>query len=511
MTKILNRTFYVLALIVMFVLPVFFLTACDNNISVEKVELNVTTYEMKVGDNFLLTATVTPKDAINQKVEWITSDETVATVDKNGKVHAIKVGTITITVTTEDSGKTATCEITVTPASVDSVSFYNNRINLIVEEVQWLRVNIYPEYAGNKNVTFKSDNTSVATVDKDGKVTGVGAGNTTITVTTEDGNKTATAIVNVEKAHVELAGSSTKYDSVTEVLRALDENNLYNSSGATVKVYGKIVEPANEIVISGKKITFVDCSNSNFSQLTASSAYVDGVTNFFKIIGGSDVTFENLTINADGQNSKVRALYVENSNLILDRTTVTGGMYTQSQSSDGSYKVVGEAKSTGIKLTGSATATIKNSTITGNKMVCTGGDYGYINRNDVFYAQDLWMGSQTLVVIENSTIGYAFKNANSYTREEATNGEESSYVIVKGAETVIDSLFLEYDTREKENGREITVPEGKVLYYDGDIDLVIASNIEGGEETSVMNPEKGKMYVGGNANPLDLPQNLPNA
>ncbi len=62
-----------------------------------------------------LSATITPDDATNQNVTWKSSDPNIATVDANGKIRALKPGTATITVITEDGGKTATCTVTVEP------------------------------------------------------------------------------------------------------------------------------------------------------------------------------------------------------------------------------------------------------------------------------------------------------------------------------------------------------------------------------------------------------------
>ena len=62
---------------------------------------------------YTLKATVNPSDASNKNVTWKSSDDKIATVDANGKVTAVAVGKATITVTTEDGGKTATCEVTV--------------------------------------------------------------------------------------------------------------------------------------------------------------------------------------------------------------------------------------------------------------------------------------------------------------------------------------------------------------------------------------------------------------
>ncbi|MGM9551175.1 MAG: cohesin domain-containing protein [Clostridia bacterium] len=85
----------------------------STQVSVTGVSLNKTTANLTVGDSETLIATVTPDNATNKTVTWKSSDESVATVS-NGKVTAKAAGTATITVTTADGGKEATCTVTVT-------------------------------------------------------------------------------------------------------------------------------------------------------------------------------------------------------------------------------------------------------------------------------------------------------------------------------------------------------------------------------------------------------------
>lgn len=89
----------------------------ENTVSVTGVELNKSTLSLDEGDTYTLTATVAPADAANKAVTWTSSNSGVATVDSNGKVTAVSSGTATITVTTVDGGKTATCAVTVSHTS----------------------------------------------------------------------------------------------------------------------------------------------------------------------------------------------------------------------------------------------------------------------------------------------------------------------------------------------------------------------------------------------------------
>lgn len=77
------------------------------------VSLDKTTHTLTEGDTQTLNATVSPSNATNKNVTWSSSDESVAKVDNSGKVTAVKAGTATITVKTEDGGKTASCVVTV--------------------------------------------------------------------------------------------------------------------------------------------------------------------------------------------------------------------------------------------------------------------------------------------------------------------------------------------------------------------------------------------------------------
>ena len=87
--------------------------APEQTVSVTGVSLSATSLTLTEEETATLTATVEPANATNKGVTWSSNDETVATVDADGKVTAVGAGTATITVTTEDGKKTATCTVTV--------------------------------------------------------------------------------------------------------------------------------------------------------------------------------------------------------------------------------------------------------------------------------------------------------------------------------------------------------------------------------------------------------------
>jgi uncharacterized protein YjdB len=155
-----------------------------------------------------VTATLAPTNATNQKITWSSSDTSVATVTNYGSAYAYitPVGTggpITITATTADGGKAATCTVTVTaPVAVSTISLIPTTLALSVGgSTGWISSSISPSSATNQNVTWSTDNSAVASIvnsySNSATITAVAAGTAIITGTTQDGAKTATCVVNV--------------------------------------------------------------------------------------------------------------------------------------------------------------------------------------------------------------------------------------------------------------------------------------------------------------------------
>ncbi len=166
-------------------------------ISVTGVSLNKTSVKLKPGGSVSLKATVSPSDATNKEVTWMSYDTSVATVDANGNVKAVGIGETRIRVKTRDGGFKAKCKvkvaIPVTGITLDKTSVTVNKGSSVT-----LKATVSPAGATNKTVTWISYDTSIATVDANGKVTGVKPGKVDIRAKTKDGDFTAKCKVTVK-------------------------------------------------------------------------------------------------------------------------------------------------------------------------------------------------------------------------------------------------------------------------------------------------------------------------
>ena len=155
---------------------------------VKSVKLNTNKISWPVGKSGSFKPTVTPSNAKNKALTWKSRNPKVATVDANGKLRAVGVGSTTITCTAKDgSGAKATCAVTVYQP-IESIKLNTNKISWPVGKSGSFKPTVAPANAKNKALTWKSSNPKVATVDANGKLKAVGVGSTTITCTAKDGS-----------------------------------------------------------------------------------------------------------------------------------------------------------------------------------------------------------------------------------------------------------------------------------------------------------------------------------
>jgi len=287
-------------------------TVTTAHIAVIGVTMTKTTATLYVGDQEQLAYTIQPSDATNQSVTWNSSNTAIATVTAGGLVTAASVGTANITVTTQDSSKTATCAITVAPVLPTSVSLNKTATSIAVGSTETLTATIQPSNATNKTVNWSSSNTAIATV-SDGLVRGVAAGTANITVTTQDGNKTATCAVTVTNPNVPVTGVT------------LNKTSTNITVGGTETLIATIA-PSNA---TNKDVTW-SSSNPNIAIVT------NGLVTA-KTTGTADITVTT----RDGNKKATCAVAV----LSIPITSVSaGGYHSVSLSADGRLWAWGDNK-----------------------------------------------------------------------------------------------------------------------------------------------------------------------
>ena len=172
-------------------------TTEPTDIKVTSINLNTDNYVMYSNQYLQLKAIVSPTNATNKNVTWSSNNTKIATVDNDGKVKALKVGNATIIATSTDgSNVSAQCKIKVVQR-VTKIKLNKSIINLSKKgKTAKLKATVYPSNAYNKSVTWKSNNTKVVTVDKNGKIKATtNKGTTYVNATAKDGSKIRTRVL----------------------------------------------------------------------------------------------------------------------------------------------------------------------------------------------------------------------------------------------------------------------------------------------------------------------------
>lgn len=188
------------------------ITVLKPTVWVTNIKLSKEAVQLKSGEHEKLTATLYPADASDKRIEWKSSSENVATVSENGEIVAHNPGQTVVTAkalgTEEGTVVLAGCLVTVTAplVPVESVKISPEGTALKIGDSIRFTAEVLPADADNKGVTWKSSDEKIATVDANGGVTAVAIGTATITVTTDDGLKTAKATVSVNRVYTSGSG-----------------------------------------------------------------------------------------------------------------------------------------------------------------------------------------------------------------------------------------------------------------------------------------------------------------
>lgn len=159
-------------------------------ITVDKENLNLT-----VGEKEKITVTVNPTTAPNKSVKWTSSNNNVATVDENGNVTAVGIGTAKITITSI-ANPALTKTINVNVEKYD-LKFSKEKEYILLDKTAQLSAIATPSWIKNKNLTWESDNPEIVEVSSTGVITAKKAGISNIKVSWKEQNLSDTIEVEV--------------------------------------------------------------------------------------------------------------------------------------------------------------------------------------------------------------------------------------------------------------------------------------------------------------------------
>lgn len=180
-------------------------------IPVTGIEIDPHQIEMDDGTSGRLTVRILPSDASIQDFSWKPSGEDVVRIDSKGRYHAIKPGKATMTVISKEGNFTDSCEITVRPVPATGVHIQST-LDIDVGEIKTPVWRMIPANATDKSATWTSEDPSIATVDKLGRITGVKTGTTNIQIKTREGGFTAVCQVTV---HIYVKDIRLKNNTIT--------------------------------------------------------------------------------------------------------------------------------------------------------------------------------------------------------------------------------------------------------------------------------------------------------
>jgi uncharacterized protein YjdB len=228
---------------------------------------NVDKAEIEAGQTAQVTAATDPADASFNAITFASEDETIATVDENGVVTGVGIGSTNIIVTANEMENfSESVAITVTAVTPTALAFDNDEITLNKENPTATLTVVPTPDGANTSVTWQSSDETIATV-ADGVVTAVSTGNATITATsTLNASVTATATVTVAFPETSYALSSYTNEGATRTVNTISATNLIKNGSFEYPngYYGWTYGTGSTTAITSEKFDIVTDGDNHY-------------------------------------------------------------------------------------------------------------------------------------------------------------------------------------------------------------------------------------------------------
>ena len=292
----------------------------DTDVPISKIEVNTKKINITVGESYPITYKLSPRNATLHSIEYIVSDDSVIKVNNLGKVEGLKVGRAIVTINDKISGNKATVEVEVfdkneiidnnTKVNVKapkSISVSPKTITLNIGGSRKLSVKITPDNT-NKEVTWRSLNTDVATVTTDGLVVGKSEGSTKIVGSTVNG---LDSYVEVNVVDNVINVNSISVNPTSMELKVGEKKEFsYEINPSTSTNQGVMISSSDDeiIRISNNTVTGLKGGNATITIETVDGGYKATIN--VKVKGTSNIVNETgLTVKPTNINISVGGSY----------------------------------------------------------------------------------------------------------------------------------------------------------------------------------------------------------
>lgn len=171
------------------------------DVTVTSIELDIETDTilLSIGNTYKLNVFVKPDNAFTPELLWQSRDETIVSVDASGIITGLKEDIVKIIVSSADGNFSDSCHIKVIPVPVTGVRFVQKLLDVWINDPAIPEFKVLPENAFNQDVSFLLQNETVATIDANGRISGIAQGNTELIITTADGGFSDTCIIRIHE------------------------------------------------------------------------------------------------------------------------------------------------------------------------------------------------------------------------------------------------------------------------------------------------------------------------
>lgn len=279
--------------------------------AVQSMRISAAQASVTPGGSIRLATKVYPSNALNRKINWVSSNPTVASVDQNGIVYGLQKGQATI-YAVSSSGVHASCEVTVQDVQITAIAFKKDQASVLVGKECKVTPAILPKSASVASLVWTSSDPSVAQVDQSGKITTLKKGTTVITASASE-QVSASITLNVTDKPVTAIRISKKAASVTVGTSGTIRAQVYPANATNTNVIWSSSDPSVVSVDANGRISAL---SSGTAVITAASESYPNVKAACTITVYSNQYKRTLAAYTEGKASAwVTAVYMKDDTL----------------------------------------------------------------------------------------------------------------------------------------------------------------------------------------------------